>query len=553
MALTQEQINSYRQRYGITPTNTAPTQSEGAVSGSALLEKLRSNSTQPVARLGGNIPKKRGILSNLLIGGAKSVGETLQGAGTFGQKGLETIAGGAVTGASNVIRRALGKEEITQEQGRKLRQTDIFTPGTETFEETKQALEPVGGAQKVGKFGVDVAQFAIPGTKIAKATKGASFLGKVLPQALSSGTIASVQEGEIGKESAIAAGTDIILPGLGRVLRPVGKVLRRLTKNLASGASGASGGALSSIAQNPEVAKQVTKQIQNVGQEAILRKNSKDILNGVLQVRRQARRAFGKAIEKIKAVDIKPKEFRANIQNVLDKYGSRVENGTRILSNVEFDDPKNLQKASDLIDRLSKVDLDGSSLRKLADDIDASKFKTATSDERLAFNAFVKDLSSSLKNAINKSTDVLKKANAKFSQDMQLVEGMESIFGKIKYGNEKELLRASKSLESLFNKKGLEPEIIDKFLTRIGIDPEDFATTEAVRQISNIESKANAKGLSWGEMLQSFTSSIVTPKLVRDAAILTGLSESVVKQLLENTAPTGRALLIKSLIGILED
>lgn len=47
---------------------------------------------------------------------------------------------------------------------------------------------------------------------------------------------------------------------------------------------------------------------------------------------------------------------------------------------MEFEDLRIL-KANELIDRLHSAELDGKSLRKLADDVENSLYKTATSDE----------------------------------------------------------------------------------------------------------------------------------------------------------------------------
>lgn len=312
-------------------------------------------------------------------------------------------------------------------------------------------------------------------------------------------------------------------PVAGAILKPATKIVSRLLKGLGSGLSGVSTETINKIVDNPEFAQKASEKLAQNGNSSVLEENAKTIVNGISKVRQEARQNFGQGLEQLATKDIKPQVFKENISKTLDKYGSTIEQGKRTLSNVEFTDPKNLSKASELIDKLQTVKLDGKSIRKLADDIESSAYKVATSDERLSFNAFIKDLSSSLKNSVSASTDKLGEINKAFSNDMQLVETVQNIFGKVNFKNLPEVVKASQKLESVFAQKGLAPDTVDKFLERIGISPNDFKTTEAVRQISNKASGANTKGLTIGEITQQATSAIVTPETVKKIAIKTGL------------------------------
>ena len=338
------------------------------------------------------------------------------------------------------------------------------------------------------------------------------------------------------------------LPIAAAIVKPAARIVGRLFKGVASGLSGVSSGNIDTILQNPQEALKVSQQLTKTGNAAVLEKNAKDIVNGVSQVRQEARKAFGQGLEQLSKTDIQPAVFRAQTQKVLEKYGSSLENGVRTLSNVEFDDPKNLQKASDLIHELSNVTLDGKSLRKLSDDIESAAYKVATSDERLSFNAFIKDLSSSVSEAITQSTDKLDEINRAFSSDMQLAEAVQNIFGKVNFKNLPEVVRASQKLETLFSKKGLAPDVIDQFLTRIGIAPENFRTSEAVRQISNQTNGGNSVGISLGEITREVTSAIITPQMVKSLAIITGLAEQKVKPFLDALKVPARNIVIQALL-----
>ncbi len=344
------------------------------------------------------------------------------------------------------------------------------------------------------------------------------------------------------------------LPVVGAGVNLGAKVVGRLLKGLGSGLSGVSTDTINSIVNNPEMAQKASDRLAQNGNSKFLEDNARTIVNGVSGVRKQAREAFGNGLEQLSKEDIKPDVFRGETQKVLDKYGVSSSKGKRVLSGVEFEDPKLMDKASGLIDRLQNADLNGRSLRKLSNDIENAKFKTTgTSAERLSFNAFIKDLSSGLDNAISNSTDKLGEINKNFSQDMQLTKAVEDIFGKVKFKNLPEVVKASQKLEGLFAQKGLAPDVVDKFLSRIGVNPADFKTGEAVRQISNKSSGANTKGLSVGELMQQTTSAVVTPEMVKQISIKTGMAKEKLIPFLKGMKTPARNAVIQALLSAQED
>lgn len=466
-----------------------------------------------------------GAVQQFGTGIAKGALSTVQGLGQLGLRGAELITG--------------------KEKGE--------LGSQETYFEDPNALKAEGTAEKLGKGVEQIAEFSIPATKVAKATQGANLLTKIAARAGTSAGVASAQEGEIGKGALIAGAVETAIPVAGKlVVQPVKNILSRLFKGLGSGLSGVGTETIEKIVANPKVASETSKTLLTGGNKEILTKNAETIIQGVSKIKGEARKAFGQGLESLQKTDIDDKVFRQSTQNVLDKYGSVLKNGKRQLSNIEFDDPKNIKTANELISKLQKAELNGKSLRKLVDDIESKAYKIATTDERLSFNSFVKDLAGSLKSGITKSTPKLNEINKAFSKDMQLAESIEQIFGKVKFQNTQELNKVAQQLETLFSKKGLSPDYIDDFLNRIGVSPEGFKTSEAVRQISSKVTGSNTKGLTLGELTQQLTSSVITPKLVRDIAIATGKSQNAIKTLLENTAPTARAGVIKGLIEVMK-
>lgn len=468
-----------------------------------------------------NVPKNEnqevGGVQSLGVGIAKGALSTAQGLGQLTLKGVKAIT---------------GKDYGTKE----------------TFFQDPNTLKAQGTAEKIGKFGEQVAEFALPGGAVSKATKALPFIARTGAKALTSGAVATAQSGEIGKESAIAAGTEAAIPIVGKIIKPAVKFMRTLLKGTGSALSGAPAEAIEQIYKNPKIALQTAKEIRKTGGAKILEKNALTVREGIAGIKSNARKLYGEGLEQLKKEDIDPTKFRGNIQPTLDKFGVISEKGTRKLGNVEFTEPKNIKKATELINKINKAELDGVSLRKLADDIENSKFKTATSDERLSFNAFIKDLSDSVKNAINSSTNKLNEINETFSGDMQLAEATEDILGDVKYTkNLGEINKTAKKLEALFTEKGLDPKTVDDFLEKIGISSGGFKSTEAIRQLSEKSFSVNTMGTSPFEIIRAFTASVVSPKMVGQIAARLGLAENIVKEMSEKLSPATRGVIIKLL------
>jgi hypothetical protein len=406
----------------------------------------------------------------------------------------------------------------------------------------KEYLERETPAEKLGGTVESIAEFAAP-TPFGK-TKALSGGVKLGTRALQSGTIASGQEGEIGQGAGLAVGTELAIPVVGKYVLPI---FGKLFKGLGAGLSGTPTELIETINKNPQVARKISNEILTEGGDKVLEENAKTIINGISDVRKQAREAFGKGIQELKSQDINPQKFRGAVQEFLDNIGSSVKGNERIFENIEFDDPKNIQKASDLIDEFSKVELDGYSLRKLMEKVEKSAYKTATSDERLAFNAFIRDMSSSIKKAITDSTNKLDEINKAYSKDLQLTEAVEDIFKDVNYKNLSEVAGVARKIENLFTKKGLDPKIINDFMSRIGVDASEFRTSEAIRQIMGKTTGANTRGLNVSEITQQTTSAILDPNAVKNIAITTGLAKPVIEKIFSKVAPTMRGTLLEIL------
>ncbi len=460
----------------------------------------------------------------------------------------KTSIGQKVLNAGTAVNKFLGGEKVAETFG-----SEIAKIGKTPQQKAQISSVQPGVKETVGSA-IQLGANFLPG-----AGKGAGLLGKT---AVGLGTGYAMDVGsnlqndrpeplKPGVATAVGGALPVAGAVTGAIVRPAVRIAGRILKGLGSGVSGVSTKNIEKMLSNPKVARSVSDKIAKSGTSKALEDSSRQIVNGVSKIKSEARKSFGEGLEQLAETDIEPATFRTQVQATLDKYGVAKEGAGRVLDGVEFDDPKNLKKASELIDRLATVEMNGKSLRKLADDIDNAAYKVATGDERLSFNAFVRDLSDTLRKSIGQSTPKLGEINKKFSQDMQLAEAAEDIFGSVNYKNLSEVLKASQKLEGLFSQKGIAPDVVDDFLTRIGISPDDFRTGEAVRQIEDKVTGSNTKGLSVGELMQQITSSVIPPKAVKEMTIRTGLAREKLVPLLKavkGMTPAMQKLILNALL-----
>ena len=366
-----------------------------------------------------------------------------------------------------------------------------------------------------------------------------------------------LQQGKSAGEVATPGiGTAVggMLPVAGAGVGYASRVMGRLFKGLGSGISGVSTKTLDEMLNNPQVAQKASDKLAKSGNYRVLEENAKKIVGGVTKIQNEASSAYRAGLDKLSAVDIKPDKLKEGIEGALIKHKINIgKDGIVDFSTADFLDPKIQQRAESVINSISKQeDISGTGIRKLMDMVDNKKFPTTPDADRQAFNAFIRDLKQGLKDGINASTDKLKDINAKYSADLQLSEGAQDILGKVNYKNVKEVGRAAKKLEGLFSEKGLDPQTVDKYLTRIGIKPNEFRATEAVRQISNKDPMPpNTPGFNVGEIMRTATSSIMTPETIRNITIKTGLAKEKLAPLLkglQSLSPALQKTLIQALL-----
>jgi hypothetical protein len=538
MALTKEQIKKAQGLFfSDRPNISAVSERKQRIADIANQSRgILNNGEEEEEEEKGFFGKAAGAVGNFAVGAAKGIASTV--------KGLAQLQEKIPVAATKLL---LPKKF----------ESSIRTPSELIKDET---IEAKGTAQKAGFVAEQVGEFFIPVTKASKATKAGTFVEKllsrgkkVLKDATEFASRTFVQSGGDVKETteagAIAGAVGVASPVASKLfVKPVTNVIKRLFKGIGSGLSGVGTKELQQIIDNPKIASEFSKAIKNEGIESSLKKNSEVIMNGVSNVRKEARSAYGKAVEALSGVEIKADKLREKLVSVFDGNGIKFKNGKIDFSGAEILDKKIQNRAYTLINGLNeRVMSSGKDLRVFLDKLEASKFKSALDPDRQALNNLIKDMEVGIKETIGESSTILKEANKVFSKDMQLVEGIEAIFGKVNFKNLKELNAVSKKLERLFSQKGLSESTINSFLERIGVGEAGFKTEEAVRGILSKTSGANTKGLTFSEILQQATSSVVTPEMVKNISIATGLSSKVIDTIIKNAPASARLKIIKSL------
>ena len=214
------------------------------------------------------------------------------------------------------------------------------------------------------------------------------------------------------------------------------------------------------------------------------------------------------------------------------------------------DDALAMKRAQEIIVQVNNMEqTTGKGIRSVMDFIDSKIFTGAASDSKRAFNAFAQSTSAALRKSVSQVSPVLEKANAQYASERQLVTAVESILGKAKFKSTKELVDVAKKLENLFKQGEFTDDVIDRFFTRIGVDPASFRGGEAARQAGQKTISPNTVGSNPFEIIRNITAAIVPPKTVRDIAIYTGLAEDVVKEITTKLSPSARGALIRLLVG----
>ena len=473
--------------------------------------------------------KVGGFAKGLGVGFGKGAVESAVGLGQLAVKGLSMVPG------PNVYR---DMKQDTLQTGEDIKQTQ---------------LKPKNTAETIGKFGEQVAEFTIPGAKVAKAAKGLSRIPRLGASAATSGLVGAAQTGDV-KGGAIAAGVDLIAPGASKVVAAPLRVMGRLLRGTGSALSGASSAQIKAILENPNAARQAVGQIKKAGGSALLRNEASSLVKGAGQIRKEASENFAKALESLPKeanVPLGLKGLKSKFTSTLRNFGVEVNPQKKTFEFLESpfvdSEEKVLKKVFDVIGNWKDTSPKG--LEALAQKL--GKFGKATTHKEL--NSVIGTLKNNVRSYLGERVPQAKEMVSKYHQEMELLDEFQKVFGKVQFKGAKEILNVSQKLEGLFNQKGLAPDVVDNFLERIGVESTGFRAGESARQIGELAERVNPIGINPYEAVRAFTSAIVPPKLVRDIAIYTGIPLKVMQEAATKLSPAGRAIFLRSVLSVVDE
>lgn len=431
----------------------------------------------------GVIQKTVGAVKDLGIGAVKGTVETLQNIGKVITDPLSEAMGGGETG-------------FTEEQ-----------------------LEGKNAAQKAGKFIERVAEFAVPLSKISKATKGASILKRALAEGTASAGVESVQQGEINKETAISGVVGGGIPVAGKVADFGLGIAKRLFKGVASGISGAGSDVIETIFTRPNDA---AKGLKGDGAE-VVKELAQTVLKETKAIQKEASQAYSDGLKSIIPNVIKgdkksfyvTREGRKTISVPLTMQGVRTKLSKNLKNfGVDFskDDPflespfvgdeqTALQRVSGIIKNWKDTTPEG--LNDLAVKIGRfKKFESATQ-----FNSVIDSVKKNVRDYVGDRVPEIRELNIAFGKTQDFLEAIEANLGATSgFSGTQDIIKVAGKLGTIFNRnKELAREVVERLEQERGIN---VLGVEAGRQLSTQVQKSTA---SIGSPLQSFIQSLISP------------------------------------------
>lgn len=441
----------------------------------------------------------------------------------------------------------------------------------------EETLEAKNKSQKAGKFTERVAEFAIPATKITRATEGLSFLARLATRTASDIAILGAQEGEIKpKEQGVVS---VLSQAVPPTLKFGAKFLTNLFKRGA--------GVLTS--KGVDVVEQVLKdsEMASVGIKGdpvqILRSSAKAVVDYTKNLQKQAKDVYAESLAKIEQ-DYPQivSGFRASEKDgmtlihpergtsiIKDPNGNKfnlslgtlkrqvtgalkdfnVEGSTK--GGFDFSNSSLSTQEEALMNKVVEkingwTDLTPSGVNRLGKIVEAYARPESASAKRA--NAIIYRISNSIDNYLSERVPGIAEMSNEFKQSMQFIQQLENHVGQIsgKSVTPELIDQVSRKISNLFtaNKE------IARDVLRMIPGGEDILSVEAGREMAQGVSRTSSAMDKIGALVQT----IVPPKRVAQATIMFGKlgdkAEPVI-EIMKKLEPTSRGVLIEVLSGLL--
>lgn len=472
------------------------------------------------------------FLLNVGQGVAKSAGDTVFGLGKIGrgiQRGVSKV-GDAALGRFNPLR---------------IREGGVFDEGSESNQAAQNLLERDTAGEKIGGFAGDVAQFAVPASRVGTAARsaGLSRPATIGAQAVTSGGVATAQEGELGRESAIAAGTEAAFPVVGRLARPFVNYGKGVLKGLAGTISGTGGDVVERAFTNPSAARQGL----TASDEEALKTTARTVRQGVKDLKKKAGNEYSELVSSVD-INLKSKPLKDKLKQQFVEEADAVPTKDGLsFGNSPFADSEErlLQKANNVIEEWSDFSAEG--VNRLATRL--NRFRRGTQDAA-NFDRVIDQLRRTTREYVGEQVPSIREANEKFAAKMDLIDELDSILKTQGAVESRQGLReTSQRIARLFNaNKELSREAVEELEKEIGVDT---LAIEAGRQLSD---EASMFQLGAQGDVMSLVRSFIPRRVIGEMVTRSGQTYEAAEQLLgENLSrldATSRGVVIDMLTDL---
>lgn len=463
------------------------------------------------------------------IGVAKEVGSTVKGLGTLGTTISQQTSGRVVEALTGVPK---------EEQG-----SPLFIKGTPEEKELSEKLEATTPSQKAGKFVAQLGEFFVPATKIAKATKGLSFIPKLSLRTAGDVAVTTAQRGDIEKATetgAISAGLQTLSPILGGASR----ILKSFTKGTAGVLSGRGSDVIEQILKTPDDALVGLKQdvVQGVKNDA----NS--VREFLAFTRKNATEEYGKALESL-PLPKKPitmKGIKDTYTSLLKKNGVKVDRKAKdaldfFETRLSSPEEKILRQVFTDINKWSNTTPKG--IDTLAQKINAYKKPGETSPQ---LNGILGDLSKATRDYLSKRVDGAKEMVETFVDQKRFLSELETNFGKVGNIDDPKQIKATLSkLQTIFNKnKDVSRELLESIP-----DGKAILGRQAGRELSTQIPRTTG---AIGGLIQGVAQATISPKFIGELAVYTGKTTEALQpivSILETLQPQARVAILQTFLS----
>lgn len=329
------------EKYGATPTTAKP------------WERYGSAPTPPAT-------EKRPPPPVILAGAGQALGDLARGAGA----GLAST----VFQGGDIIRRGLGMERV------------IDRP---EVQELMTAPDSMAGT--IGKYGEQALEFAVPLSKLTKATTGMNLIKRMGVEALGGAGVAGIQSGGDPAAMTLGAAFGGVVPAVGAGLRGGGALVKRAAEGAGEGGIG---GAVANVVRKASTMDPVDTMFRAIKPRNV-KTNFRQSLTEALPELKASEAALGKPIETVDDLLAATKDAKARIWKAREEVlgparamGAKVD-GNAIADAMERSISKKMRLESPEL--AQKIADRAASYRKKFDLADAEEFWHDTNSELEAF------------------------------------------------------------------------------------------------------------------------------------------------------------------------